>query len=244
MKAFITSIFLTLSLNYGYSCSCFYISDYFCPSINWVAPYIEQYPIHIVRGKVQSINGYLMDIAVSESLFGSIDEPNITVIGQDGLNCNQYLDVFEADQEVILALNNGFETENFNLSGCGRFYLHIENEMVVGLIDSLSESTPYEDFRGQVQQCLQVTDVEDTPNDPEGVKIFPNPCTDQVTVNLPNAINGVFHISIINANGQLVNQLENTTTAANLDLSAYPSGLYFIKVVQGDRSYVEKLIKT
>ena len=243
MKALITTTVLVLSLNYGYSCSCFYISEYFCPTVNWVAPYIEQHPLHIVRGKVQAINGYLMDVTVTESLFGGIDEPNITVIGQDGLNCNQYLDVFESGQEVILALNNGFETENFNLSGCGRFYLHVENEMVVGLIDSLSESTPYEEFIDQVQQCLQVTDIQDVPEDNSNIQIFPNPCTDQVTINLPTTSNETNILSILSASGKLVGQFKNNNSSVNLDLTSYPSGLYFIKVIQGDRYLVKKLIK-
>lgn len=243
MKTFITSTILFFSLQLGYTCSCFPISEYFCPTVNWAAPNIEQLPLYIVRAKVDGINGYLMDITVTEQLFGETTDTDLTVIGQDGLNCNQWLDVFEPNQEVILALYGGYQTQHYNLNGCGRFYLHVEEEAVVGPITPDSESMAYTDFRTKVQECLQVTDIDIAHPVKESLSVTPNPCREELQINLSFAPELTGEVYLLDANGSVVKKVKHNVASLTLDISLYPSGLYFVKVVQGNRTFTQKVVK-
>lgn len=69
---------------------------------------------------------------------------------------------------------------------------------------------------------------------------YPNPAAEKVTIIIENAEQAA--IMLINAQGQLVYQLENASSTESLDVSVYPEGLYFIKVINNGKARVEKLI--
>lgn len=243
MKKLITlTLFLGL-FSYTYACSCFYISEYFCPTMNWVMPYNEQNQVFIIRAKVQSINGHLMQVKLVENLFSEITEEEFFVIGQDGLNCNQYLSVFDEGQEVILALYNAFEEGRYNLNGCGRFFLHLDGENVVGPISQTADSQPYNDFKSRLGDCFQITDI-DTPANSEAVcTIAPNPCRDQIQIQLPDNAGSHNQVFVFNAKGELLQTQRGNSSTEKMDLSPYPAGLYFVKVVQGNQTFTQKVVK-
>lgn len=241
MKHLFTLVFVLFTFNFASTCSCFLISDYFCPTINWAAPHLEQNPLYIVRAKVLAINGHFMDVKITENLFLEITEEEITIIGQDGLNCNQGLGPFVVDQEVILALYAAYESERYNLSGCGRFYLHIDGDNVVGPISNESNSQPYTEFRSGISECFQITDTEN-PSDEAAFLISPNPTRDQVQISLPIS-NHQSQIFLISPSGQILQKVTSEKASKTFDLSPYPAGLYFVKVIQGDKIFSKKIIK-
>lgn len=241
MKKLISLTLFLFAFNVAYNCSCFYISDYFCPTMNWAAPYLEQNPLFIVKAKVLGINGYLMDVKITENIFDEVSNEEVTIIGQDGLNCNQGLGPFAEGQEVILALYEAYEQGMYNLNGCGRFYLHVDGDDVVGPISNETNSQPYTEFRSGITECFQITSTE-YPEEALDISVFPNPCTDQLQVKLAgSSINS--QVVLMNTNGQVLERILSNDPIAELNMGPYPAGLYFVQVVQGNRVFSQKVVK-
>jgi hypothetical protein len=82
-------------------------------------------------------------------------------------------------------------------------------------------------------------------NEPSfAVNVFPNPSKDNITVNLTGNIKNVQGLSLYNAMGQLISQIANPLATTQIDLSAYPAGIYFLQVTSEEVSVETiKLIK-
>lgn len=76
----------------------------------------------------------------------------------------------------------------------------------------------------------------------EGVKLFPNPTKDFVTLSLANE-NKDTRLLLINSLGKVVLVQEASDATNTIDLRNYPTGLYLLKVQNGSESRVFKLIK-
>lgn len=59
--------------------------------------------------------------------------------------------------------------------------------------------------------------------------LFPNPATEIVNINFNGDIQGVVNMDILNATGQVVANYKVTGNNASIDVSALPSGNYFIR---------------
>jgi cytochrome c peroxidase len=81
-------------------------------------------------------------------------------------------------------------------------------------------------------------------NTPE-ITVYPNPTAHQITVNLGNlSVKNTTELQLINATGQIVfvkNKLVNNLET--IDLSAFPSGQYFILIKSNGKVISKKLIK-
>jgi hypothetical protein len=74
------------------------------------------------------------------------------------------------------------------------------------------------------------------------INIFPNPFTNEITIEYPGAEQ--FIIEILNSGGQKV--FENNVKGQNrfqVNLSAFPAGVYFVKAISGKKVMVQKIIK-
>ncbi len=99
-------------------------------------------------------------------------------------------------------------------------------------------------WRRQISEVL--VSVPATPSAIPGnsLMIYPNPSDGRITVEIPNTDQGSSEISIsvYNSTGNTL-LLENTSESIfNIDLSEFPKGLYYIKVVNGRGGSTEKLI--
>jgi PKD repeat protein len=73
----------------------------------------------------------------------------------------------------------------------------------------------------------------------DGFYIYPNPTTDNLSIEAPQkAI-----IEILNIQGQLIKTITANEGKTNVDVSALPSGVYFIKVKTEKRIAVKKFVK-
>jgi hypothetical protein len=73
-----------------------------------------------------------------------------------------------------------------------------------------------------------------------GLKVYPNPVTDFLTVSYRETIKD---IEVFNLLGQQLIRKETNATESRLDMSALPSGNYLVKVQVGDRTETIKVIK-
>jgi glycosidase len=74
-------------------------------------------------------------------------------------------------------------------------------------------------------------------------KVFPNPAAESATIRLDeNPGAGPVHLSLLRSNGQVLETATFSGAAHRLDLSGYPSGLYFVRLQQEGRTQVLKLM--
>jgi hypothetical protein len=75
-----------------------------------------------------------------------------------------------------------------------------------------------------------------------GLTIIPNPSNDRITISSP-LISGNTQLSIFNVSGEKVIERQLTDTETQLDISALPRGVYFVRVQDEEMTEVTKLIK-
>lgn len=99
----------------------------------------------IVLGTVKEFSNYnspeTMEFEIEEVIKGRTTLQKIIVYGQSGVNCLEWLNKFEIGKTYILSLYknnniNSFETEssNYNLSGCGTYWLYMIDNNAHGTI--------------------------------------------------------------------------------------------------------------
>lgn len=80
------------------------------------------------------------------------------------------------------------------------------------------------------------------------LSIYPNPANDQLKVEFTTENAMVPEIKIFDLTGKMVRHfdkefiLNSAVFKADLDISDLKSGIYFVKVIQGERVWSEKLV--
>lgn len=82
--------------------------------------------------------------------------------------------------------------------------------------------------------------VEQVPLALDSLLIYPNPSTGSFSLESSCPIQ---HVSVLNLLGQELQRVETFSTEARIDLSAYPSGTYFIQVQTKDRTLLRKIVR-
>ena len=72
-----------------------------------------------------------------------------------------------------------------------------------------------------------------------GSNIYPNPARDQISV-IPGSNHGT--IALITTSGELVLSETYTGHEITVDVSAVPSGIYFMKISSSDKTVTEKIV--
>jgi hypothetical protein len=77
----------------------------------------------------------------------------------------------------------------------------------------------------------------------ENVKLYPNPASSNVTIEIPSLNNENYSVAIVDAMGRLV--FEEKAIADNkkvIETSFLKNGIYFVRIYNGNDSRVEKLV--
>ena len=82
--------------------------------------------------------------------------------------------------------------------------------------------------------------ISDACNESNRINIYPNPSRDIINVQTENINNEI--IEIYNVSGRLVYSREVNKNPTTIDMSGYPKGLYFVKVIQDGAVKVGKVI--
>jgi polyhydroxybutyrate depolymerase len=93
-------------------------------------------------------------------------------------------------------------------------------------------------FFDQYSLNNEPTNIKDPQGNVSEIKVFPNPATGIVTLEIPESISD-FTVTIYSASGNLVLQAENRK---NIDLSLHPEGLYMIEIRSSVGIEKEKII--
>jgi hypothetical protein len=76
------------------------------------------------------------------------------------------------------------------------------------------------------------------------MKLFPNPATNNVTVEVLTSAQGTVQIEVTNMLGQIVNKISTETYKANISVSELPAGIYVVDCfMNGAKIGTSKFVK-
>jgi hypothetical protein len=76
--------------------------------------------------------------------------------------------------------------------------------------------------------------------------VYPNPALDRVMVNISNNISSTCKLELLSVEGNVIyqNEIKNCERSSwEINLKGFSSGIYFVKVISGEKISVQKLIK-
>lgn len=233
-------LFFLIAFHYqSLACSCGGYNSIFCGSVN-----NDHYIVHAVVG--DSINHYTMSVYILENIYNEITEDTIYVIGHDGVNCGQILNVFETGDTVIFALSiyedNG--KMDWYLNGlCDLHYLRYENGLINGTImsDTISNQT-LQEFKDNMSNCIDLR--VSTQNIPVhlNLEVYPNPATNIVNISISD--HSLIGIELINTRGKIVatEKIANRYTH-QIDMGNLDQGIYVLKIYSSAGIVSRKIVK-
>lgn len=101
-----------------------------------------------------------MAVNIIENIQNNISGASVTVSGQDGVNCLEWLNNFAIGDTLVLALHQSY-SGNWALYGCGLYHLDYSNGNVSadsignlnGLIDNQTTTMSYQAFKNDISTC-------------------------------------------------------------------------------------------
>ncbi|HEU5311174.1 MAG TPA: hypothetical protein VFV24_06945 [Candidatus Eisenbacteria bacterium] len=131
-------------------------------SCAWAGPFLrvsEQTDL-IIRGTVVEYHRrvgdiwHAMDVHVEEVLRGRVTTKKIRIWGDNGIMCRPYVTQFPRNTEWIFAIHkNKVESKNdYVISGCGEYFLRVEDGVVTGAV---TDSMGYGEM-----ETLRLSDVK------------------------------------------------------------------------------------
>jgi hypothetical protein len=86
------------------------------------------------------------------------------------------------------------------------------------------------------------TSVSENNTSKATIKIYPNPVTEQLQIELPDNTNSIINYKIINNLGQIV-QTDNNFSKSYIETSNLPKGFYHILIESKENQYINKFVK-
>lgn len=81
-------------------------------------------------------------------------------------------------------------------------------------------------------------------NVPEELGIYPNPTNGEVLITIPFDAEVLNHeVMLFDMNGRILSRKEVSANQVSMDLSGFANGVYFIKIISGDKVITEKVVK-
>ncbi len=179
-----------------------------------------------------SYNNSLTNLTVLQGL-SSIGEL-ISIEGNESLTSLAGLDSAQINSIDYLSI-----IFNSNLSDCDVYSICQYLSAPSGTTDIINNAPGCDNPEEVLEHCL--TMVEETITQ-TGFLIVPNPAKDKITISSP-AITGNTQLSIFNVNGEKVMERQLTDNETQLDISALPRGVYFVRLQNEKMVEVGKMVK-
>ena len=119
-------------------------------------------------------------------------------------------------------------------SGVNVVTVRISKNWNIGYVDNIELMSP------SSEDCLTLTIEESTGN--MTIKVFPNPTSDIVTI---TGMEDNYSIQIFDVTGREYQAIHSFDYALDIDISTYPSGIYFITFINKRNNKISnrKIIK-
>ena len=219
----------------AYCCSCMQPSTY-CASLKQ-----ENADIVVLAYKVMDMQ-HGMKIKVVQVIDGTEIRDTLTVWGDNGILCRIYTASFAINDTLVFGLHNcdllgGVtleQTDHYQISVCGIYWLAYSKGVVSGSIGSGVNSLSLNAFQQYHFGCLPVG-VEDHTS---SFKLYPNPFSYSTTIELPSFEPYTLSIYDILGNKVREEQVSGKTVIERGDLT---KGIYIIEVSSASHTYEGKL---
>ena len=187
-----------------------------------------------------------MNVYILENIYKEIVDDTIDVIGHDGGNCGQDLEVFEKGDTIIFALY-GYEEygeQKWYLNGqCDLSYLRYENGLINGQImsDTVVNQT-LQEFKDNIFDCIELRVSTKSFSAKEKINIFPNPTLDVINIRTENQ--SILSIELIDINGKiLISESTPNSNLYQLSLENLEQGMYVLKIISWNGIASKKIVK-
>jgi len=237
-------VFLCLisCIHTAYSCTCVYAPISFCAAADTSDIIIQA----VVTGKPSND---FVEIKILENIHKEINADTILVLGQDGINCGQVLDIFNIGDTVIYSLyfdgledSENDETYFWYLDGCDVNYLRYEKDYVFGDLNATENAMSLTDFRHEILNCIDFNVSINDINDFSAIDVFPIPTHDVITIDSSKDI--IEDIKVFNLSGLLLYQ-ENDIRTSHFEIktSHLKSGIYVLKIKTSQSMSTHKIVR-
>lgn len=161
---------------------------------------------------------------------------------QDPVNCEVV--------DITLSKNTGFTypiTLASNVPNTGSALVFLPHDAVTsfGRVKIKAGDNIFLDINDanfKIEQGL-MTSTQNIGN-PNAINVFPNPAKDKLTISFDENLQGETTIQLVNLDGKIVYQSKKENLRTNLEwtIENYPSGLYFLKIINNDKWYTKKIV--
>jgi len=221
----------------GYSCRCASHPPYFCQNV-----YSSTI---VIQGKILNFEtDDILTVIVLDHIQHDTDADTIRIIGHDGSNCGQIMNVFNEDETVIFNLRKirYLADSIYYLSGCGINYLKQGADLVLGPISPGVRSRFYNDFKSEIEDCTNFVSVEIGHNQAESIMFYPSPMSQHLTVRGWDGSRVKFELYDVAGNLMRKDKLSDYNERT-IDISDLHDGVYIIRIFNNKESLVRKIIK-
>ncbi len=222
-----------------YSCTCMNPSTY-CETIQ-----LHNSDLLLVGYKISDFY-YGMKVKIVQVIDGLELRDTITVWGDIGFQCRHSSSSININDTIVFALHNcdlsgnvmggNYEqTDHYQLSNCGVYFLNYSNGNITGSITNGFNILSLSNFIQTHTFCSSVTSIKKIAS---RIHLYPNPVKDNFYLNI-DGYNGLIQTRIYAPTGRL---LQNTNSTI-ISLKDYDKGIYLLKIVFEDREEALKLVK-
>jgi hypothetical protein len=78
---------------------------------------------------------------------------------------------------------------------------------------------------------------------PETITVFPNPCFSQVKIAFAPPMFKCDQMQVLNAFGQVLLEKRNCNSEEIINMNSFADGIYFLRMVDNNKSQTVKLVK-
>lgn len=194
-----------------------------------------------------------MEVEVMELIKGDDTRKIIKVWGDTGILCRPYLSRFQSDSIWVLSLFKSRSEGSFrhpdekegdyNISGCGEYFMKVKNDTVIGLIENVNYNDPPQhmnlsSFLASAKQILTSIE-EEIPYSFELSQNYPNPFNPTTKISYSIKEAGIVKLKVYNLIGEEVRTLVDRfqiTGKYSTEFIAHnlPSGFYFYRIQVGN----------
>jgi hypothetical protein len=148
-------------------------------------------------------------------------------------------DISALENLVAGSINNLNISYNSSLSTCDVQSICDYLDSPTGTVE-IHDNSPGCNSPEEVEEaCL--TEVEEITAQ-SGITIIPNPSNNKITISSPS-LTGIAQLSIFNVNGEKVIEGQLTDNETQIDISALPRGIYFVRLQNEKMVEVGKMVK-
>ena len=235
MKKLFVIVFYLVFTEVVFPCSCFHPPTY-CETMQ-----TESSDLLVVGYKITDLY-HGMSIKIAQVLDGVEIRDTITVWGDNGILCRHFTSIFAVNDTLVFALHNCDlsvstieQSDHYQISNCGVYYLNYNNGQVIGSIDNGVNSQSLSNFIQLHNSCSNTTSTD---NKTPSFTLYPNPTNNLITLNI-EGYDGLINIEVYDLTGKLLKTSNNTTVL----MQEYAKGIYVLKVAYGDRTKELKVVK-